>query len=259
MPFSSSDWSEEIRQVTAAFARFDEDGFIKVAWALRVVPESDHASLVEFELRAVATEDDAWKKFSRYFRLIGPGSQFIRRVLLAQLEQDLGTPESEQNERALPGDELIPDALGQLTHSIVVAAPAAKIWPWLVQMGCRRAGFYSLDLLDNAGAPSAYEIRLDLQQLRVGDKIPSTPDGMTTSRFFDCKTTGSVAGRSVRGRQPATASVRCPSSREVLAGNMGVRPRTAQVPGGRACTRERAGHSLRANAFTRFGSVPCTT
>ena len=25
------------------------------------------------------------------------------------------------------------------------------IWPWLVQMGCRRAGFYSYDVLDNGG------------------------------------------------------------------------------------------------------------
>ena len=161
----------------AAFAGFGEDGYIKVAWALRVVPDGDQASQVEFELRVAATDDDAWRKFSRYFRLIGPGSHFIRRVLLAQLERDLGTPESEQNNRGLPGDELIPDALGQFTHSIVIAAPPATIWPWLVQMGCRRAGFYSLDLLDNAGVPSAREIRLDLQQLRVGDKIPLTPDG----------------------------------------------------------------------------------
>ena len=161
----------------AAFAGFAQDGYIKVAWALRVVPESDRASHVEFELRVVATNDAAWKKFSRYFRLIAPGSHFIRRVLLAQLERELGTPEFGQNNRALPGDELIPDALGQFTHSIVIAATPAKIWPWLVQMGCRRAGFYSLDLLDNAGVRSARQIRLDLQQLRVGDRIPSTPDG----------------------------------------------------------------------------------
>jgi proline iminopeptidase len=161
----------------AAFAAFVQCDYVKVAWALRVVPESDQASQVEFELRVAATDDDAWKKFSRYFRLIGPGSHFIRRVLLAQLERDLGTPESEQNNRALPGDALIPDALGQFTHSIVITAPPDRIWPWLVQMGCRRGGFYSLDLLDNGGVPSAHEIRLDLQQLRVGDKIPSTPDG----------------------------------------------------------------------------------
>jgi hypothetical protein len=160
-----------------AFTAFSQDGYIKVAWALRVVAEGERTSRIEFELRVVATSDDAWKKFNRYFHLIGPGSHFIRRVLLAQLERDLGTPETVQNQRALPGDALIPDAVGQFTHSIVIAAPPEKIWPWLVQMGCQRAGFYSLDLLDNAGVPSAREIRLDLQQLAVGDKIPATPKG----------------------------------------------------------------------------------
>ena len=159
----------------AAYAAFSEAGYIKVAWALRVVPEGAETSRVEFELRVAATDEDALKKFKRYFRLIGPASRFIRHLLLAQLERDLGTPDGVQNERSLPGDELIADAAGQFTHSIVIGAPAEKIWPWLVQMGCQRAGFYSLDVLDNAGVPSAREIRLDLQQLRVGDKIPATP------------------------------------------------------------------------------------
>jgi hypothetical protein len=161
----------------AAFAAFSERDYVKVAWALRIVPEGESASCVEFELRVMATDEPAWKKFTRYFWLIRPGSHLIRRVLLAQLQRDLGTPESQQNERTLPGDELIRDPKVQFSHSIVIAAPAAKIWPWLVQMGCRRAGFYSLDVLDNAGVPSAREIRLDLQQLQVGDKIPSKPEG----------------------------------------------------------------------------------
>ena len=161
----------------AAFAAFSTSGYVKVAWALRVIAQSERTSRVEFELRVSATDDVAWRKFTRYFRLIGPGSHFIRRVLLAQLERDLGSPASVQNGRTLPGDELLPDAAGQFTHSIVIAAPPEQVWPWLVQMGCQRSGFYSIDLLDNAGVPSAREIRLELQQLRVGDKIPSTPEG----------------------------------------------------------------------------------
>ncbi len=160
-----------------AFSAFSETGYIKVAWALRVVPENERASRVEFEVRVAATDDESWRKFRRYFMLIGPGSHVIRRVLLAQLERDLGTPESVQNERTLPGDELLPDAAEQFTHSIVIAAPPERVWPWLVQMGCQRSGFYSIDLLDNGGVPSARQIRLDLQQLHVGDKIPSTPSG----------------------------------------------------------------------------------
>lgn len=89
-----------------AFNAFSEPDFVKVAWALRVVPQSERSACLEFELRVVATDEDAWKKFRRYFRLIGVGSHFIRRTLLAQLERDLGTPEAVQNERPLPGDEL---------------------------------------------------------------------------------------------------------------------------------------------------------
>jgi hypothetical protein len=161
----------------AAFAAFSQDGYIKVAWALRVVAEREQTSRVEVELRVVATDDDAWKKFTRYFRLIGPASHFIRRVLLARLERELGTPDAVQNERVLPGDDLVPDAMAQFTHSIAIAAPPEKVWPWLVQMGCQRGGFYSFDLLDNAGNPSAREIRLDLQQLRSGARIPAAPNG----------------------------------------------------------------------------------
>ena len=44
-------------------------------------------------------------------------------------------------------------------------------------MGCRRAGFYSLDLLDNGGARSAREIHPELQALEVGDVLAATPKG----------------------------------------------------------------------------------
>ena len=44
-------------------------------------------------------------------------------------------------------------------------------------MGCRRAGWYSWDVLDNAGTSSAREILSQFQSLRVGDVIPSTPNG----------------------------------------------------------------------------------
>jgi hypothetical protein len=161
----------------AAFAAFSQGGYIKVAWALRVRADSPHTSVVEFELRVAPTSEDAWKKFRRYFTLIGPASHFIRRVLLAQLEREMGTTEAVQNERPLPGDGLIADVGGQFTHAIVIDAPPSKVWPWLVQIGCRRAGFYSFDWLDNGGVPSAQEIRLELQQLHVGDTIPARPTG----------------------------------------------------------------------------------
>jgi hypothetical protein len=46
------------------------------------------------------------------------------------------------------------------------------VWPWLVQIGSGRAGWYTYDRLDNAGVPSASEIVPELQQLQEGDLIP---------------------------------------------------------------------------------------
>jgi PPOX class probable F420-dependent enzyme len=77
--------------------------------------------------------------------------------------------------RALPGDELVADARVGWTHAITIGARPAAIWPWLVQMGCRRAGWYSYDGLDNAGVPSADRILPQYQQILVGDILPQTP------------------------------------------------------------------------------------
>jgi hypothetical protein len=44
-------------------------------------------------------------------------------------------------------------------------------------MGCRRGGFYSIDLLDNGGVPSARELHPELLHLEVGEIIPATPEG----------------------------------------------------------------------------------
>jgi hypothetical protein len=77
--------------------------------------------------------------------------------------------------RAMPGDDLIPDA-ASTTRAITIAAPAEQVWPWLVQLGYGRAGWYSYDWIDNDGQPSADRIIPELQQLQVGDQIPMLPE-----------------------------------------------------------------------------------
>jgi hypothetical protein len=160
----------------AAFAAFTESGYVKVAWALTVAWLGQEDSRLTVEVRVSATDDASWEKFQRYFRFIGPGSRFIRHAALASLARELGTPEGRERDRPLPGDELLPDAGGVLTHGVTIDAPPEAIWPWLVQMGGRRAGFYSVDALDNGGRRSAREIHPDLLDLAVGQVIPATPD-----------------------------------------------------------------------------------
>jgi proline iminopeptidase len=61
--------------------------------------------------------------------------------------------------------------------AITIDAPPSRVWPWLVQMGCDRAGWYSWDRLDNGGVPSAERIHPEWQTLSVGDRLASTPSG----------------------------------------------------------------------------------
>lgn len=68
----------------------------------------------------------------------------------------------------MPGDHVLPHAQYRCTRAITIEAPLADVWPWLVQVGGSRAGFYSDDLLDNLGRPSAEVIVPELQHLRWG-------------------------------------------------------------------------------------------
>jgi len=91
-----------------AFAKFDTAGYARVAWALRVIPRGDRDSRIEIEVRVDATDDASWRKFRRYFRVIGIGSRFIRHTLLGSLAKELGSPEAAESERPLDGDDLLP-------------------------------------------------------------------------------------------------------------------------------------------------------
>jgi hypothetical protein len=77
--------------------------------------------------------------------------------------------------RQLPGDELVPECRDSLTHAISIRGPRQDVWPWLVQMGAGRAGWYSYDWIDNGGRPSAERIIPELQQIHVGDVFPAMP------------------------------------------------------------------------------------
>jgi hypothetical protein len=84
---------------------------------------------------------------------------------------------------AMPGDEIVANCQVQWTRAISIAAPPHAVWPWLAQVGFGRAGFYSNDLLDNAGHPSASEVHPELQELEVGDWIPMFSKVDTTTAF----------------------------------------------------------------------------
>jgi hypothetical protein len=94
---------------------------------------------------------------------------------------------------SLPGDDLRPTPWGSppggakdeedcrplhATRAITINAPASAIWPWLVQIGQGRGGFYSYAWLESLGShatPSAEQILPEHQKLSVGDPIHLHP------------------------------------------------------------------------------------
>lgn len=98
---------------------------------------------------------------------------------------------AEEQTRRLSGDDLVPKPDWVTTHAVTIPAPPAKVWPWLVQIGYHRAGWYSYDLIhrligvagsvDDPGR-SARRIVPELQRLRVGDDVRIFAAGIFTVR-----------------------------------------------------------------------------
>ena len=80
---------------------------------------------------------------------------------------------------SMPGDGLLARPRYRSTRAIDVDAAPDAVWPWLVQVGCLRAGWYNNDLLDNLAHPSATTILPELQHLAVGHWVPMAPSPPT--------------------------------------------------------------------------------
>ena len=69
------------------------------------------------------------------------------------------------------GDAEVPGATYQATRATTIRAAPGVVWPWIAQMGYRRAGWYGYDQFDNDGVPSATCILPEYQHPLVGDVI----------------------------------------------------------------------------------------
>jgi hypothetical protein len=100
----------------------------------------------------------------------------------------------EETRRTLPGDVIdpsLPPFLAELaagrrisTRAITIDRPPAQVWPWIVQMGHARAGFYSHDWVERllgiryADGRSATTIHPEFLDLKVGDTVPYHPNAL---------------------------------------------------------------------------------
>lgn len=91
----------------------------------------------------------------------------------------------EEAAATLPGDALCPIATGQATHAITIDAPPREVWPWILQIGQNRGGFYSYRFLENligCEMPSVTRILPEWQHRSAGDTV-----WFGTPKHFDGK------------------------------------------------------------------------
>ena len=100
----------------------------------------------------------------------------------------------EELAQPLPGDDLVAAPSLRATRAVTIAGRPEDIWPWIVQIGYDRAGFYGYDLIENLGSKrgirSAAKIVPELRRLSVGDKVYMSRiaylviHSMTANRFL---------------------------------------------------------------------------
>ena len=86
-----------------------------------------------------------------------------------------------ERHRALPGDDIVEPVMTHSTRAVTIDAPPEAVWPWLIQIGDQRGGFYSYDWIERFVFPgmvhyiertrSATQIHPELQHPHVGDHI----------------------------------------------------------------------------------------
>jgi hypothetical protein len=99
-------------------------------------------------------------------------------AILVHLGRTYGS-RAEERARTLPGDGIVARPTAVTNHAVTIDAPSDCVWPWLVQMGWGRGGWYTARWVDRllfpANGPSAERIIPELQALAVGDFVPDGP------------------------------------------------------------------------------------
>jgi hypothetical protein len=126
------------------------------------------ANIVPDEVRANSTE-------LPFGRTIGAVVSTVHR-----LGHTYGSTSLERKAR-MPGDGIVTAPQFEVTHGITIDAAPESVWPWLVQMGWHRGGWYTARWVDKllfpANRASADHIIEELQDLQVGDFIlDGTPE-----------------------------------------------------------------------------------
>jgi hypothetical protein len=110
---------------------------------------------------------------------------------------------------SLPGDEVIAHPMVEWTRGVTVHAPPERVWPWLIQMGYGRAGWYTPAWVDRVLEPTLFQLKTpsptsaerllpEFQSLAVGDLIADGPDYRSYWRVLAVAPQRAIVYRSIR-------------------------------------------------------------
>lgn len=80
--------------------------------------------------------------------------------------------------KPLPGDNIVGQPMAACTRAITIDAPRERVWPWIVQMGQGRGGFYSYTWLENlvgCDIVNADRVHPEWQEIKPGDVVRLHP------------------------------------------------------------------------------------
>jgi len=103
---------------------------------------------------------------------------------------------------ALPGDNVMPHPMFEWTRATTLAAPPEQIWPWLVQMGYGRGGWYTNERVDRIvwriENKSSHVVLDEWQQLAAGDIVPDGPEFSAYFRVMEVQEHRAIVYHSIR-------------------------------------------------------------
>ncbi len=118
-----------------------------------------------------------WKRVKRLRNIAGAAAGLYLGTV-RPWTRTWGATEQEAEDE-LPGDDQITHPRLETTRAVTIEADPEDIWPWLVQIGQDRAGFYSYDWLENVfgfDVHSSEDIVPALQEIEEGDLVRTAPD-----------------------------------------------------------------------------------
>jgi hypothetical protein len=112
------------------------------------------------------------------FLAVTAASVALVELVLVRLGRTYGSTPAERR-APRPGDDVVARPSVVTDHGIDIAAPPECVWPWLLQMGWHRGGWYTARWVDQllfpANEPSAERVIPELQHLSVGSFVPDGP------------------------------------------------------------------------------------